>query len=495
MLTGQMMIDILTAAPVRPSVADAALKMALVDIPKLTDPGDDGASRPVIAVDLDGVLNALGCGARAKDGVSMVDTVIPAWAGAEGKFLNGHGKWNVPVRVAVDPAHGTWIRSLIARGVDVVWCTSWETAAPIVYGSLLGLPPLPVIRLTPVQGVLAGRGSVKPVDYKAAALASLFPGRPLVWLDDDNEHYRYGDWRPAIWPTLVPDISGYSGLTADIREQVDAWLAATPTCPRTRFDELPTGGSSGEHSDILDDVWWKVRTTEGSVTLRRYHERGRRRWSVSPTAKLRRMHNLATHLWVDHVAAALGEPLTATIGTGHWDNGSDQWVDPPKFTWGTVTRIDCLGAPHVDYRPFSSWHTRLPDLAAARAAQTAAAQAAAAAGLGEVSFKSDSGMTAWAGDTPIMLETAGAFYTIEAQVPTGEIDGKLKYGWCTVAVGQTSKLSYGTNRGLEPVTTATAVAAAWTTYDRAAKCPHPHPGDRYCRECGTENSQPEATNE
>ncbi|MEI6624596.1 MAG: hypothetical protein WCP28_22130, partial [Actinomycetes bacterium] len=175
MLTGNMMMDILTTAPKRPTAGDAALAMPVVDIPPIPDPGPDAATRPVIAIDLDGVLNALGKSARQEPGVRLVTTVIPAWATADGKFLSGRGKWNVPVRVCVDPAHGEWLCGLIDRGADVVWCTSWETAAPVVYGPLLGLPPLPVVRLTPVQGVLAGRGTTQPVDHKAAALAHLFP--------------------------------------------------------------------------------------------------------------------------------------------------------------------------------------------------------------------------------------------------------------------------------------------------------------------------------
>jgi len=231
--TGDWLIDRLTTAPARPTTGDAALAMAAVDIP---DPGQDAATRPVIAIAIDGVLNALGESAREEPRVTLVTTVIPAWATADARFLSGRGMWNDPLRVCADPEHGVWLRSVIARGVDVVWCTSWETAAPVVYGPLLGLPPLPVVRLTPVQGVLAGRGTAQPVDYKAAALTHLFPGRPLVWLDDDNASYRHGGWRPPIWPTLVPEIHGFTGLAADIRDEVDAWLDAGPACPQTRFD-------------------------------------------------------------------------------------------------------------------------------------------------------------------------------------------------------------------------------------------------------------------
>lgn len=89
MLTGQMMIEMMTAGPTRPTVGAAALAVPVVDIPRIPDPGVDAAGRPVVAVDLDGVLNALGVRARAEHGVRLVDTVIPAWSLCAAAFLNG----------------------------------------------------------------------------------------------------------------------------------------------------------------------------------------------------------------------------------------------------------------------------------------------------------------------------------------------------------------------------------------------------------------------
>ena len=205
---------------------------------------------------------------------------------------------------------------------------------------------------------------------------------------------------------------------------------------------------------------------------------------MRPTAKMRRTHTLPTQLWVDDVSATLGEPLTVTIGSGHWDEDLNRLVKPPQFKWGTVSRVDVLHAPHVDYRPFDTWRNRLPDLGAARDAQVAAASTAAPFGLGEVAFKDRVGMSAWAGDTPITLAVDGDFFTIEAQIPDGDIRGKTTYGWATLDVGPVGKLRAKQGSGLDPATTATVLAAAWTTFDRRSRCSHPHPSDPYCRDCG-----------
>jgi len=59
-------------------------------------------------------------------------------------YLRGHGVEAVEGRVLVNAAHGRWVRTLLDRGVDVGWATTWEHYANEVFGPVLGLPPLPL---------------------------------------------------------------------------------------------------------------------------------------------------------------------------------------------------------------------------------------------------------------------------------------------------------------------------------------------------------------
>ena len=47
-------------------------------------------------------------------------------------------------QVWVNDAHARWIRSLLGRGVDVGWATTWEHYANEVFSPLLGVPALPL---------------------------------------------------------------------------------------------------------------------------------------------------------------------------------------------------------------------------------------------------------------------------------------------------------------------------------------------------------------
>lgn len=84
--------------------------------------------RPVIVIDVDGVLAPFG--------------VPPRW----------------------NPNHGRWLREL-AEHADLAWGTSWTHQANWEIAPALGLPPLPVIE------------TKDAIPYWEAP-------RPLVWIDD-----------------------------------------------------------------------------------------------------------------------------------------------------------------------------------------------------------------------------------------------------------------------------------------------------------------------
>jgi hypothetical protein len=141
---------------------------------------DEMVRPPVLALDLDGVLNALDPPAGA--GWERHDIHVPASTLPDSPFIRGHGTEDVDVTIHLHPRHGPWIRSLLAGGVEVVWITTWEHAANAHIAPLLGIPPLPVVSLTPTR--LSYVLSLDTASAKLDRLDDQFGDRCLVWIDD-----------------------------------------------------------------------------------------------------------------------------------------------------------------------------------------------------------------------------------------------------------------------------------------------------------------------
>jgi len=122
-----------------------------------------------------------------------------------------------------------WVRSLLDRGVEVVWATTWQEHANTYFAPILGIPPLPV-------GV---RGDEEdewgPGEWKSVRLAAGFPGRPLLWVDDmppvragyQLEELRKPNDRALTLMQWVRDPA--VGITpADVTE-MDQWLMLAST--------------------------------------------------------------------------------------------------------------------------------------------------------------------------------------------------------------------------------------------------------------------------
>jgi len=342
-----------------------------VDIPQLPLTGD----RPVVAIDIDGVLNPMHAHSPLPPTAVRTPVCLPAWATSKAAFLRGHGHINLTHEVVVDTAHGDWIRSLLERDIHVVWCTSWETAAPVVYGHLLGLPPLPVITLEPLFG-----SSSTAADAKADALCRSFPDRTLVWIDDQSGCYRHGfgtHWaqRSSAYAAYVPDVDPDSGLTAAIRTGVDAFLARHPQALLTHPHTVHAG-SVGT---------WKITTTKGTLTLT-YDDPADSDGRIVADDRLlgsvRRTRQLAGYrLDVD---ITVGHRLSA-VGTGYRSTRA--------VPLGVVTDIELLAPfPSPPDRPrFVT--VAAPELVYRRDAQAAAQTAATAFGIDAVAVRAGDTLT------------------------------------------------------------------------------------------------------
>jgi hypothetical protein len=158
---------------------------------------DSVDARPLLLVDVDGVLNPW-LAPRCPDGFR------------EYSFFPGE-------RVLLSEGHGALLREL-ASSFELVWATAWEHKANRLICPVIALPELPVIEF-PLTGP----------DYRFRKLPAVIDSvgdRPCAWIDDEHQpdHYHWARGRRV--PTLLVDIDPAEGLTRRVAEQLAEWAAA-----------------------------------------------------------------------------------------------------------------------------------------------------------------------------------------------------------------------------------------------------------------------------
>lgn len=156
-----------------------------------------GDPRPLLLVDVDGVLNPWQAPARPP--------------GFTEHFFPGSP------RVWLSAAHGELLNSL-AGTFELVWATAWEHDANTYLAPVLSLPQLPVIEFRGIQQRAL-------VFTKLPVVIEAVGERPCAWIDDEHseEHHAWAAGREV--PTLIVDIDPAVGLTAAVAGQLAAWAA------------------------------------------------------------------------------------------------------------------------------------------------------------------------------------------------------------------------------------------------------------------------------
>jgi hypothetical protein len=152
-----------------------------------------GTRRPVLLVDIDGVLNVYGV-EGCPEGYSEFDL-----------FPDD----DQPARLCV--VHGEWLREL-GEQFDLAWASAWGVDAHRLLGPILGLEPFPFVPM-PAR-------PFPPAD-KVPAIESFVGERPAAWLDDvvTAEARAWARGRKAS--TILVEVDHRTGLE---RRHVDALI-------------------------------------------------------------------------------------------------------------------------------------------------------------------------------------------------------------------------------------------------------------------------------
>lgn len=182
--------------------------------------------KPVVALDVDGALNAFRMDQdNLLPGWEKVTVDVPTDQIPDSPFLPRvpEDEATIPITMIVNPGlHGPWINSLRERA-SVVWATTWEGMANAALCEVLGIESLPVgisvfkqyPRLEEVRKRLSPQ-------WKGHALNEAFGKRELCWVDDLNfiglSYFKGPRYLGVTTDSAV-------GLTAEQMEEVDRWVA------------------------------------------------------------------------------------------------------------------------------------------------------------------------------------------------------------------------------------------------------------------------------
>jgi hypothetical protein len=156
-------------------------------------------SRPILAVDVDGVISLFGYDEQ------------PPTVEARLELVDGSLH-------CISLRAGERLRRL-ARGFDLIWATGWEEKANFYLPTMLGLPELPYLSFE-------GAARFGSAHWKLGPLDAYCRGRALAWLDDnlDDSCYLWAHERPE--PTLLVPTDPTVGLQEAETEALLAWSAS-----------------------------------------------------------------------------------------------------------------------------------------------------------------------------------------------------------------------------------------------------------------------------
>jgi hypothetical protein len=154
-------------------------------------------NRPILAVDVDGVICLFGS-EELSESLPTRFEMIDGWVRC----------------IAIEA--GERLRRL-AEDFDLVWATGWEDRANQLAG-LLEIPEHPYL-------TFGGKARFGSADWKLEPLSKYAAGRPLAWIDDsfDERCRAWAEHREE--PTLLVATESHLGLEEDHVERLTAWAS------------------------------------------------------------------------------------------------------------------------------------------------------------------------------------------------------------------------------------------------------------------------------
>ncbi len=181
-------------------------------------------SRPLLMIDIDGVLSLFAGPAAALDGRPEART-------DEAPAVSWHSIEGIPHFLSATAA-----AHLLALGdlYEMVWASGWEERADEHLPHLLGLPAgMPFLRFERAAARPAPDAHrTRAAHWKLAAVEAHAGGRPLAWIDDalDEECHAWAASREA--PTLLVQTDPRIGLTERETLTLGEWARALSAEPR-----------------------------------------------------------------------------------------------------------------------------------------------------------------------------------------------------------------------------------------------------------------------
>jgi hypothetical protein len=162
------------------------------------------SDRPVLAIDIDGVISLFG----------FDESMQPGAAGARktpGEFHLIDGMLH-----CIAPETGPRLNRL-ADSYELVWASGWEDRANDHLPGILGVPELPYLTFD-------GQAQFGTAHWKLGALDEYAGARPLAWIDDslDESCYEWAETRQA--PTLLVATESDVGLLDSHVEALESWV-------------------------------------------------------------------------------------------------------------------------------------------------------------------------------------------------------------------------------------------------------------------------------